>query len=64
MIKNCLKVHGKTTDEWHTGDIRVTYGWHMGTYGWHTSPYEWHLDDIRVTNEYIWMTCEWHTNDM
>ena len=71
-------VHGKTTDEWHTNDIRVhtsdiemTYEYIRVTYGWHTSTHEWHTDDIRVptsdmrmTCEYIGMTYECHTNDM
>ena len=54
----CRRVHGKTTYEWHTDDIRVTYGWHTSTYkyiqvtyGWHTSTYEWHTS-----------TYEWHTD--
>ena len=60
-------VHGKTTDEWHTNDIRVhtsdirmTYEYIRVTYGWHTSTYKWHTDDIRVHT----ITFEWHTDDI
>ena len=70
-------VHGKTTDEWHTNDIRVhtsdirmTYEYIRVTNEWHTSTYEWHTDDIRVhtsdirmTYEYIRVTYKWHAND-
>ena len=62
------QVHGKTTYEWHTNDIRVhtidirmTYEYIRVTYGWHTSTYEWHKDDIRMTYEYIRVTYGWHT---
>ena len=52
LLKNILhhiekflkRVHGKTTYEWHTDDIRVhtshvrmTYEYTRVTYGWHTS---------------------------
>ena len=67
------RVHGKTTDEWHTNDIqghtidiRITYEHILVTYGWHTSTYEWHTDDIqvhtsdiRMTYEYVWMSYEY-----
>ena len=56
-------VHGKTTYEWHTDDIRV----HKSDIRWHTSTYEWNTDDIRVHVDKIWahtndtqMTCEWN----
>ena len=64
-------VHGKTTDEWHTNDIRVhtsgirmTYEWHTSTYEWHTSDMQAHTSDIRMTYEYIRVTYGWHTSDM
>ena len=71
-------VHGKTTDEWHTNDIRVhtsgirmTYEWHTSTYEWHTSDMQAHTSDIRMTYEYIQVTYgwyrstyEWHTDDI
>ena len=67
-------VHGKTTYEWHTDDmrvhtsdirvtyeyIRVTYEYIRVAYGWHTSTYEWHTDNIRVNTSYIQMA--WCTN--
>ena len=45
---------GKTTDEWHTDDVRV-----------HTTDirmtYEWvHTGDIWITCECMQMTCGWH----
>ena len=66
----CRRVHGKTTYEWYTDDIRVhnsdirmtyeyiqvTYGCHTSTYEWHTSTYEWHIDDIRLHTSDIRMT--------
>ena len=72
----CSKVHGKTTDEWdtndirvHTCDIRMTYEYIRVTYEWHTSTYEWHTNDIRVhtsnirmTYEYIRVTYGWDTS--
>ena len=74
------RVHGNTTYEWHTDDIRVhasdvrmTYGWHTSTYEWHTDDirvhptYQWHTSDIRMTYEYIRVTysdIRVHTNDM
>ena len=56
-----IKVHGKTTYEWHTGDIperksdirmtyediRVTSEWHMSTYEWHTSTCDLRANDIK-----------------
>ena len=65
-------VHGKTTDEWYTDDIRVhtsdirvtyeyirvTYRWHTSTCEWHTRLYEWHTSDIRVHTNDIRMTCK------
>ena len=74
----CRRVHGKTTYEWHTDDIRVTYGWHTSTYEWHTDDIRVHTSDIRMAYEYIrvayeyirvtygWhkITYEWHTNDI
>ena len=70
-----FKVHGKTTDDWHTDDIRVTYGWHTSgirvtyeyirlTYGWHTSTYEWHTSDIRLTYDWHMSDIRVHTNDI
>ena len=67
------RVHGKTTYEWHTDDIRVhtsdirmTYESMRVTYGWHTSTYERYTVDIRVhtsdmqmTYEYIRLAYEW-----
>ena len=54
-------IHGKTTYEWHTDDIRIhtsdirmTYEYIPVTYGWH----------IRVHTSDIRMTCDWHTDDM
>ena len=72
------QVHGKTTYEWHTNnirvhtiDIRMTYEYIRVTYGWHTRTYEWHPEDIqvhtsdiRVHTSDIRMTYEWHTDDM
>ena len=55
-------VHGKTTDEWHTNDIRIHPSDIRVTYEWHTSTYEWHTDDIRVTHEHIQVTHGWHTS--
>ena len=49
-----VRVHGKTTGEWHTNDIRV-----------HTSDIRVHTSDIRMTYEYIRITYEyirWHTS--
>ena len=43
-----VKVHGKTTDEWHTNDILV----HRVTHGWHTSDIRVHTSDIPMTYEY------------
>ena len=64
-VTSSKRVHGKTTYEWHTNDIRVhtrdrrmTYEYIRITYGWHTSMYEWHTDDI----EYIRVTHGWHTS--
>ena len=54
--KVLFRVHGKTTYEWHTddirlytSDIRMTYKYIRVTYGWHTSTYECHTNDMRVT---------------
>ena len=51
------RVHGKTTDEWntddirvHTSGIRVTYD---SLYEWHTGDIQVHASDIRMTYEYI-----------
>ena len=41
-----LSVHGKTTYQWYTDDIRV------------------HTSDIRMTYEYIRLTCKWHANNI
>ena len=48
-------VHGKTTDEWHTNDIRLhtsdirmTYKHIQLTYGCHMNAYEWHTNEMRV----------------
>ena len=62
-----MKVHGKTTYEWHTdnirvhtSDIRMTHEYIRVTYGWYTSTYEWHTDDIQVHTSDIRMAYEWH----
>ena len=75
-FSNMTEVHGKSTDEWHTNDIRahtsdirMTYEYIRVTYEWHTSRYEWHTNairahtiNIRVHMSDIRMTCEWHAD--
>ena len=58
-------VHGKTTYEWHTDDmrvhtsnIRISYEYIRVTYGWHTSTYE----CIGVTYGWHTGTYEWNTD--
>ena len=67
-------VHGKTTNEWHTNDIRVhtsnTDGIRVHTsdrrmtYEWHTDDIRAHTNDIRVQTSDIRMTYEWQTDDI
>ena len=55
-----LTVHGKTTDEWHTDDIRVHTSDIWMTYEWHTSTSDWDTNGIRVHID----KTQAHANDM
>ena len=64
-----LTVHGKSTCEWHTDDIRATNEWHKNdirvqtsAYEWHTSIYQCHTHDTQVDASDIQMTCASNKN--
>ena len=57
-----LTVHGKTTDGWHTNDIRVRTSNILMIYKYIRVTYWWHTSDIQITHEYIWVAYRWHTS--
>ena len=64
IILQAKTVHGKTTYEWHTDDIRVNTSDIRMTYKYIRVTYGWHWSEIRMTYEYIRVAYGWHRSEI